>query len=428
MLDLAYIREHAEEVKRGAQRKHINVDIDRLLDLDNQRRSFLREVESLRAQKNSASTRIAQLQGEEKQRAIANMKDAVAREKTLSADLKQVEEALELLMLAVPTPPAEDVPDGVDGTDSKPIRTWGMPAQFSFTPLDHVELAEKLDLMDIPRGAKVSGARSYYLKNEGALLHWAVCRFALDHLVRKGFTPMAVPVLVKREAMVGTGYFPGGEDQAYKIPEDDLYLIGTAEVSLCAFHQDEILGEEELPKHYAGYSSCFRREAGTYGKDTRGIYRIHQFDKVEQVIICKNDIQTSIDAQEFIQANAEEIVQALDLPYRVVVVAAGDMGQGQVKKYDIETWMPSRGGYGETHSCSRFYEFQARRLNLRYRAKSGEVKYCHTLNNTAIASPRILIPILENYQRADGSVAVPQVLRPYLGGMEVIVPKNPRFS
>jgi seryl-tRNA synthetase len=231
---------------------------------------------------------------------------------------------------------------------------------------------------------------------------------------------MTVPVLVKREAMVGTGYFPGGEDQAYKIPEDELFLVGTAEVPLCAFHADEILEEEELPKLYAGYSSCFRREAGTYGKDTRGIYRIHQFDKVEQVVICQNDVQTSIDFQEQLQQNAEEIVQALGLPHRVIVGAAGDIGQGQVKKYDIETWMPSREGYGETHSCSRFYDFQARRLNLRYRTKDGEIKFCHTLNNTAIASPRILIPILENYQQADGSVVVPEVLRPYMGGMDVI--------
>lgn len=423
MLDINYIREHHEEIRRGAARKHIAVDIDRLLALDLRRRGLLREVESLRALKNSASSRIAKLQGEEKQRAVAEMREAAAREKELGAELRAVEAEQEQLMLLVPNPPADDVPDGTDEKDSVAVRAWGEPPRFDFPPLDHVELAERLDLLDLPRGAKVSGARFYYLKNEGALLHWAVCRFALDMLVRKGFVPMYVPVLVKREAMVGTGYFPGGEEQAYKIPEDESFLVGTSEVSLCAYHADEILREEDLPLHYVGYSSCFRREAGTYGKDTRGVYRIHQFDKVEQVVICRNDVQASIDEQEFIQANAEEVVRALGLPYRVVVVAAGDMGQGQVKKYDIETWMPSRGAYGETHSCSRFHDFQARRLNLRYRTKEGEVRYCHTLNNTAIASPRILIPLLENNQRADGSVVIPEVLRPYLGGREVIAPR-----
>ena len=419
MLDIKYIREHPEEVKRGAQRKRIDIDIDHLLAVDSNRRTVLNEVEALRAKKNSASARIAGLTGADKQNAIIEMKETAAREKEQSVALKEIEEELQALMLRVPMPPAGDIPDGGEN-DYTVLRTWGEPRKFGFEPLDHVELAERLDLFDLARGAKVAGSRFYYLRNEGALLHWAVCRYAVDRLTAKGFTPMTVPVLVKREAMVGTGYFPGGEDQAYKIPEDELFLVGTAEVPLCAFHADEILEEEELPKLYAGYSSCFRREAGTYGKDTRGIYRIHQFDKVEQVVICQNDVQTSIDFQEQLQQNAEEIVQALGLPHRVIVGAAGDIGQGQVKKYDIETWMPSREGYGETHSCSRFYDFQARRLNLRYRTKDGEIKFCHTLNNTAIASPRILIPILENYQQADGSVVVPEVLRPYMGGMDVI--------
>ncbi|MGI5854594.1 MAG: serine--tRNA ligase [Bacillota bacterium] len=419
MLDIKYIREHPEEVKRGAQRKGVDIDIDHLLAVDSRRRAVLNEVEALRAKKNSASAKIAQLTGADKQNAIVEMKETAAREKEQSAVLKELEDELQALMLRVPMPPAEDIPDGGEN-DYVVLRTWGEPRKFDFEPLDHVELAERLDLFDLARGAKVAGSRFYYLKNEGALLHWAVCRFAVDQLAAKGFTPMTVPVLVKRDAMVGTGYFPGGEEQAYKIPEDELFLVGTAEVSLCAFHADEILDEDELPKLYAGYSSCFRREAGTYGKDTRGIYRIHQFDKVEQVVICKNDVQTSIDFQEQLQQNAEEIVRALGLPHRVIIGAAGDIGLGQVKKYDIETWMPSRAGYGETHSCSRFYDFQARRLNLRYRTKDGEIKFCHTLNNTAIASPRILIPILENYQQADGSVVVPEVLRPYMGGMEVI--------
>jgi seryl-tRNA synthetase len=256
------------------------------------------------------------------------------------------------------------------------------------------------------------------------LLELAVLRFTLDHMMRRGFVPMLVPHLVKDEAMIGTAYFPGGEEQAYRIEKDAVNLIGTAEVPLTAYHYDEILSEAELPKRYVGMSACYRREAGTYGRDTRGLYRIHQFHKVEQVIICVADEQVSIAEHEDIVRHAEEVLQALQLPYRVVTVCGGDLGAGQVKKYDIETWMPSRNAYGETHSASRFYDFQARRLKLRYRDRQGRVHYAHTLNNTVIASPRILIPIVEIYQQEDGSVIVPEVLRSYMGGVERIERKK----
>ena len=277
-----------------------------------------------------------------------------------------------------------------------------------------------MGLIDIPRGVKVAGTRNYFLKGDGALLHWAVLRFALDYLVERGYTVMYPPVLVRESAMRGTGYLPGGEEQAYKCERDNVYLAGTSEVPVAAYHMDEILREDELPKKFVSLSPCFRREAGTYGKDTAGLYRIHQFDKVEQVIICKNDVKESIRLHEEILANSEAILQMLELPYRVVNVCTGDLGIGQVQKYDIETWMPSRKSYGETHSASRFYEFQARRLNLRYKDANGKIRFCHTLNNTLIASPRILIPILELYQNSDGSVTVPSVLRKYLGGKEKI--------
>jgi seryl-tRNA synthetase len=254
-------------------------------------------------------------------------------------------------------------------------------------------------------------------------MHLAVLRLALDAMLERGFVPMIVPMLVREPAMVGTGYFPLGREQSYAMSNEDppLYLVGTAEVSLTAYHMDEVLTAGDLPRKYVGTSSCFRREAGTYGKDTAGIYRIHQFDKVEQVIICRNDVEESKRWHEQITANAEAVVQRLELPYRVVKVCTGDLGQGQAAKYDIETWMPSRNSYGETHSASRFYEFQARRLNLRYRDEDGKVRYCHTLNNTVVASPRILIPIIENYQNADGSVTVPAALRPYMNGRDRIV-------
>ena len=420
MLDIRFIREHPDLVRAGAQKKKMEFDLDELLRLDEQRRTLTQKGDALRAQSNRTSKQIAQLKGEERQRAIAEMREVAAAIKALEGEQREVEERYNDLMLWVPNPPAEDVPDGETDADNVEIRRWGEIPRFDFEPKDHVQLGEELDLIDIPRGVKLAGTRSYFLKNEAVLLEWAVCRFALDSLITKGFVPMSAPQLVKDLAMIGTAWYPMGADQAYRIERDELNLIGTAEVPVTSYHYDEILSEDELPKHYAGFSTCFRREAGTYGKDTRGLYRIHQFQKVEQVVVCRNDEATSIQEHEAILRNAEEIVQALKLPYRVVNVCGGDLGQGQVKKYDIETWMPSRNSYGETHSCSRFHDFQARRLKLRYRDKHGKVRFAHTLNNTAIASPRILIPILENYQQADGSVIVPEVLRPYMGGMERI--------
>ena len=420
MLDIRFIREHPDLVRAGAQKKKMAFDLDELLRLDEQRRTLTQKGDALRAQSNRASKQIAQLKGEEKQRAIAEMREVSAAIKALEGEQREVEANYDDLMLLVPNPPAEDVPEGETNEDNVEIRRWGEIPRFDFEPKDHVQLGEDLDLIDIPRGVKLAGTRSYFLKNEAVLLEWAVCRFALDSLMAKGFVPMSAPQLVKDLAMIGTAWYPIGADQAYRIERDELNLIGTAEVPVTSYHYDEILSEDELPKHYAGFSTCFRREAGTYGKDTRGLYRIHQFQKVEQVVVCRNDEATSIQEHEAILRNAEEIVQALELPYRVVNVCGGDLGQGQVKKYDIETWMPSRDSYGETHSCSRFHDFQARRLKLRYRDKHGKVRFAHTLNNTAIASPRILIPILENYQQADGSIIVPEVLRPYMGGMERI--------
>jgi len=272
----------------------------------------------------------------------------------------------------------------------------------------------------------LAGSRSYFLLGDGALLHQAVLRLAQDMMMQRGFVPMTVPVLVREPAMVGTGYFPLGREQSYVMSNEEpaKYLVGTAEVSLTAYHMNETLEAKDLPRKYIGMSPCFRREAGTYGKDTAGLYRIHQFDKVEQVIVCRSDIEESKKWHQEILKNAEDVLQKLELPYRVVAVCTGDLGQGQVAKFDIETWMPSRGHYGETHSASRFYDFQARRLNLRYRDDDGKVRICHTLNNTVIASPRILIPILDLYQNADGSITIPTALRPYMGGRDRIVSKS----
>ena len=348
------------------------------------------------------------------------MKRISARRKELNAELSEIESELAELELLIPNVPDPDVPEGETDADNIEVRRWGEPPKFDFEPRDHLTLGEELDLIDMTRAAKLSGSRMYLLKNEGALLELAVLQFTLNLLAKKGFVPMLVPTLVRREALVGTAYFPGGEDQAYKCEQDVLYLIGTSEVPVTAYHSDEILSHEDLPKLYSGYSTCYRREAGAAGRDTKGLYRIHQFSKVEQVIICKSDVAESKRFHEFILNNAEEVVQALELPYRVVNVCGGDLGVPQIQKFDIETWMPSRDSYGETHSASRFYDYQARRLNLRYRDDDGKIHYCHTLNNTAIASPRVLIAILENYQLPDGRVRIPEVLREYMGGLEVI--------
>ena len=420
MLDIRFIREQPDLVQAGARKKHIDVDVRELLEVDEQRRRLLGRVEELKAQRNRMSKEIATLEGEPRQAAIAAMKEVAAESRGLEGSLRDAQAAYEALMLRVPNVPADEVPEGETDADNVVVKTWGEVPQFDFTPLDHVELGERLDIIDIPRAVKLAGARTYFLKNAGALLEQAVLQFALHHMVRKGFAPFLVPHLVKDDPMVGTAYFPVGREQTYRLPEDGLNLIGTAEVPLTAYHAGEILTEGDLPSYSVGLSSCYRREAGTYGKDTRGLFRIHQFQKVEQVVLCANDAAESARQHEHILANAEEILQALGLPYRVVVVCGGDLGVPQVMKYDIETWMPGRQAYSETHSASKFHDFQARRLNLRYRAADGALRFVHTLNNTVIASPRILIPLLEVHQRADGSVAVPEALQPFMGGMAVI--------
>ena len=430
MIDLNDLRDRPDAYADAAKKKQVNVSIEGFLKLDQLRRETIHFVEDMRAKKNSVSGRVPTMKGDEKKTAIAEMKTL---DKTLTEkqdELNKIEDMWMEMQLLIPSIPLPNVPVGKDDTENREIRKWGTIPSFDFEPKDHIALGEALDIVDIPRGVKVAGSRSYFLKGAGARLELAVLLFTLDHLAKKGFTPFLPPVLANYEAMMGTGYFPGGEEQAYAlgvqkekggpVESDGLSLIGTSEVSVASYHRDEVLDITELPKRYCGLSSCFRREAGTYGKDTKGLYRIHQFQKVEQVILCEADAAVSAAMHTELLTNAEEVVQALKLPYRVVDVCTGDMGRGQVFKNDIETWMPSRGGYGETHSCSTFYDFQARRLNIKYTTKTGEKKFVHTLNNTCIASPRILIPILEIYQNADGSVTIPEVLQPYMGEQKKI--------
>jgi seryl-tRNA synthetase len=331
------------------------------------------------------------------------------------------------MQLQLPSIPLNTVPVGKDDKENVEHRKVGTLLTFDFTPKDHVTLGKELKLFDIERGVKVAGARSYFLTGDGARLHMAVLRFTMDSLVKKGWTVVMPPLMVQAHYLMGTGFFPGSEEQIYavgvrkggatgEVEGDDLYLIGTSEVSVMGLHADETLEAAELPKKYCGVSNCFRREAGTYGKDTQGLYRIHQFDKVEQVVLCEADEKKALALFEEIRTNAEDVLSALKLPYRIMDVCTGDMGRGKIVMQDIETWMPSRNTYGETHSCSYLGDFQTRRLAIKYKDKDGTKKFCHSLNNTCIASPRILIPILEIYQNKDGSVTIPEVLRPYMGG------------
>jgi seryl-tRNA synthetase len=424
MLDIGFIRSNPEVIKEGIRKKKMTMDVDELLSVDEEMRRIKSEVESRRAERNRLTKDIPKLTADPKDQAVARVRAIKDDITVLEPKLRQMEARFEELMLRVPNPPLPEVPEGETDDDNVEVRSFGSPPKFDFTPKDHLELAEILDILDIPRAVKFAGARMYVLKNEGALLEFALFKMALDHLVSRGFQPMIVPQLVRREAMIGTGFFPLGEEDTFFIEKDELYLVGTSEVSLVSYHMDEILNEKDLPKHYCGYSTCFRREAGSYGRDTRGFYRLHQFNKVEQVVICVNDPDVSRQEHQILLENSESLMQALGLPHRVALACSAEIGQGQVLKHEIETWMPSRGKYSETHSCSTLHEFQARRLRIRWRGRDGKTQYCHTLNNTAVASPRILIPILENYQNEDGSVTIPEVLRPYMNGMERIEPKR----
>ena len=428
MLDLRFVRENPDLVKGGARRKGIDVAslVDRLLRLDEELRGCRRRFEEIRAgQKRAGKELAAAAEQAARDRILAAQTAAKREAKELEARVAALEAEVREALLRIPQPPAPGVPDGASEAENVEVRRWGEPPRFDFEPLDHVRLGEALGAIDILRGARLAGSRNYVLLGPGARLEEAVMRFAFDHMVAKGFTPVSVPVLVNDAAMEGTGYYPGGEEQAYRIPSEGLSLVGTAEVPLTALHAGEILEEAELPRLYLAGSTCFRREAGAAGRETRGLYRVHQFRKIEQVVVSIADPEDSIRWHRAILENAEEILRALELPYRVVAVCAGDLGGGQVEKFDLETWMPSRGAYGETHSASRFHDFQARRLGLRYRGRDGKVRFAFTLNNTVVASPRILIALLENHQRADGSVRVPPALRPALGGIEEWKPLRP---
>ncbi len=414
MLDIKFIRENPEKVKEGCQKKQVKVDIDRLLELDKKKRQLLQEIEGLKAEQN----KISQQAVDDKQRQQAKeIKDKI---KSLEPELDKTEKELEELMKQVPNLPLDDVPEGKDEKDNQVLKEEGKKPKFAFPAKDYLKIAEKLDIIDIERAAKVSGTRFSYLKGEAVLLEFALIQLALDVLVKEGFVPVIPPVMLKHKAMAGMGYLDRGADEVYHLEKDNLYLVGTSEQSIGVMHMDEILKEQELPKRYVAFSTCFRREAGAYGKDTKGILRVHQFDKVEMFSFCQP--AKSKKEHQVILSLQEKLMQLLKIPYRIVQMCTGDLGDPAAAKFDIEAWLPGQEEYRETHSTSNCTDFQARRLNIRFRQEKGkqELGFVHTLNGTAFAIGRTLIAIIENYQQKDGSIEVPEALRKYMGGVKKI--------
>ena len=422
MLDIKYIRENEQLVKSGIKNKNLNPQIiDNILEKDEKRRSLISKIEEIRAQRNTLND---SLKNGRDEKLISESVDLKKQLDDLEPELRQIDEEFDNLMLQVPGIPLPEVPVGKDETGNKVVRLWGKKKDFDFTPKSHVDIAQGLDIIDFERGSKVAGFRGYFLKNEGVMLQFALMQYTLQKFISHGYTPITPPVILKKRSFINSGYFPWGERETYKFEttEEDpteQYLTGTAEVPLVSYYQDEILMEKDLPIRLIGFSPCFRREAGSYGKDTKGVFRVHEFVKTEQVVLCKNDLDESIRLHEEMLSLTEEIAQDLGLPYRILLMCTGDMGEPQAKKYDLEAWMPGRGNWGELASDSIMLDFQSRRANIRYRDSQNQMKYVHMLNNTASNSPRWLVAILENYQQSDGSVKIPSVLVPYLGKEEI---------
>jgi len=414
MLDIKFIRENKDLIKNSCTNRQIDVDIDEILDTDKRYRDNLKAIEGMSAQKNQASKQIVQLKDEnEKKKIILEMQELDRNSDRLNVTLKELSEKLNRLISRVPNIPLADVPIGKNDQDNIVLREVGKKPSFNFTIKNHLEIGEGLDLIDVERAAKISGSRSNYLKNEAVMMEFALAGLAFDILTKKGFIPVIPPVMIKEEMAAGTGFLESTDSkEAYIIPEDNLYLIGTSEQSLVAMHAREVFEYKDLPKRYVAFSPCFRREAGSYGRDTKGILRVHQFDKMEMVIFSRQE--ESQREHQFILSIEERLMQLLKLPYRVVRICSGDMGRPAASQYDIETWLPSENRYRETHSTSNCTDFQSRRLNIRYRDSAGQMQFAHTLNGTAFAIGRTIVAILENYQQKDGSVKIPTVLQKYL--------------
>jgi seryl-tRNA synthetase len=420
MLGMEFVKANREAVERAIRDKGVEIDLGALLALDGEVRALKTEIEGLRAERNAISARFPTAAADEKAELGRKAKEAGARAGELEIRLEEKDAQLKALMLQLPGIPWDGAPVGPDESANTVIRTEGSPPQFGFEPLDHVALIEKNDWADLSRITQVSGSRTYCLKGRLALLETKLMAWALETIAAAGFTPITVPALAREEAFIAQGQFPGHREETYELGNDDLWLAGTAEVALTSLHSGEIIEADTLPILYAGYSPCFRREAGSAGRDVRGLLRVHQFVKVEQYVICEADEALSAEWHAKLLGLAESLLAALEIPYQVIETSTGDMGLGKYRMNDIESWVPSLGKYRETHSCSSLHDWQARRANLRYRGADGKVRFAHTLNNTALASPRILVPLLENHQTEDGRVRLPKTLRELMGGAEFL--------
>lgn len=420
MLDIKFIRDNLDLIKAGARKKQVKIDLDKLVKLDDRRRKLLSSIETKKAEQNRVSGDVSNTADEHvREQLIAEMKILKEEIQKEEEGLKEVMQEWQVLMLQVPNIPDMSVPDGKSDKENVEIKTWGDKTEFSFEPKDHIDIMTALGMVDFKRGVKVSGFRGYFLKNDGVRLSFAIWNYAFDFFLKKGFEPMIVPAIVGKSNLFGTGHLPNEAEDLYHTQDGD-FLSGTAEIPTMGYYSDEILEKNILPVKFLSFSPCYRREAGSYGKDTKGLIRVHEFFKLEQVILCEASHDESVKWHEWINRNAEEFIESLKIPYRTVINCGGDLGQGQVKKYDIELWIPLEEKYREISSASYFHDFQTRRFNTRYRDEGGQVRYVHSLNCTAIATPRILVSLTENNQQADGSVTIPEVLRPYMEGRAII--------
>lgn len=415
MLDIKFIRENKDVVIAGTKKKLVKIDIDELLKIDDKRLALLSEVETLRAKQNSVSDRMSQLTDpSEKAELIKSMQVHKEDLKAKEEELKAIMETWRDLMLRVPNVPDPSVADGNSDAENVEVKVWGEKTKFDFIPKDHVEIMKNLDLVDFERGSKVHGFRGYFLKGDAAILSMAIWRYAMDFFGAKGFTPMLAPAIVRKEHFYGTGHLPNDAEDLFETQDDD-YLSGTAEVPIMGYYSNEILESKDLPVKFLGFSPCYRREAGSHGKDTKGLIRVHEFYKVEQVMLIEASHEESVKAHEWINRNTEEFIESFGIPYHTVANCGGDLGLGQVKKYDIELWVPGENKYREISSASYFHDFQTRRFNIRYKDTLGKIRFAHSLNCTAIPTPRILVSLIENFQTADGHIRIPEVLQKYFG-------------
>ncbi len=419
MLDIKFIRENLELVKAGAKKKHVEVDFDKLVFLDDQRKEIQKNLDNLKSEQNIFSEKISQAETEERENLIKEVSEIKEKIKSLEEKEKPILEEWKKIMLQIPNVPDPTVPEGKSDQENLEIKTWGEKKDFSFSLKSHIEIMENLDMVDFKRGSKVHGFRGYYLKNDGARLCWAIWNYANDFFLKKGFEPMITPTIVREENLYGTGHLPNEAEDTYKTQDND-YLAGTSEVAVMAYYRDEIINLENGEKKFLAFSPCYRREAGSYGKDTKGLIRVHEFFKLEQIVLCEASHEKTVQIHEQINRNTEEFIESLEIPYRTVLNCGGDLGLGQVKKYDIELWVPAENKYREISSASYFHDFQTRRFNIKYKNEDGKNNFAHSLNCTAIPTPRILVSLIENFQTEDGKIIIPKVLQKYLNEKNII--------